>query len=77
MLIIEIFKAKNNLTNLNPTFMKNIFTKRDTQYNAGSKNHLQLLNVKTAMYEIENIHYMGHYLWASLPEEIKDSDTLK
>jgi len=56
--------------------MKSIFTERDVQYNLGSKNHLQLLNVKTAKYGIENIQYIGHHLWASLPDEIKDLDTL-
>ena len=30
LLMVEIFKTKNNL---NPTFMKDIFTERDVQYN--------------------------------------------
>ena len=30
LLMVEIFKTKNNL---NPTFMKNIFTERDVEYN--------------------------------------------
>ena len=71
--MIEIFKTKNNL---NLTFVENIFTKRDVQYNLRSKNHLQLPNVKTAKHRIENIQHIGHQLWVSLPEEIKDSDTL-
>ena len=33
-------------------------------------------NVKTATHGIENIQYIGHYLSASLPEEIKDSGKL-
>ena len=65
--MVEIFKTKNNL---NPTFMKDIFTERDVQYNLRSKNNLQLANVKTAKYGIENIQHTGHHLWASLPEEI-------
>ena len=56
--------------------MESIFTKREVQYNLRSKNHLQLPNVKTAKYGIEHIQYIGHRLWASLPKEIKDSDTL-
>ena len=56
--------------------MKSIFTERDVQYSLKSKNHLHLPNAKTAKYGIENIPYIGHNLWASLPEEIKDSDTL-
>ena len=73
LLMVEIFETENNL---NPTFMKNIFTERDVQYSLRSKNHLQLPNVRTAKYEIENIQYIGHHLWASFPEEIKDFGTL-
>ena len=54
--MIEIFKTKNNL---NPTFMKSIFTKRNIYYRF--KNHLQLTNIKTTTYGIENIHYIGHH----------------
>ena len=71
--MVEIFKTKNNL---NPTFMKNIFTERDVQYNLRSKNHLQLPNIRTTKYGIENIQYIDHHLWASLPDEIKGSGTL-
>ena len=71
--MVEIFKTKNNL---NPIFMKDIFTERDVQYNLRSKNYLQLPNVKTAKHGIENIQYIGHHLWASLPEEIKNSGKL-
>ena len=37
---------------------------------------MQLPNVKTAKHGIEIIQCIGHHLWASLPEEIKDSGTL-
>ena len=73
LLMVEIFKTKNNL---NSTFMKNVFTKRDVQYNLNSKNHLQLPNIRTAKYGIENIQYIGHDLWASLSDDIEDSGTL-
>ena len=56
--------------------MENIFTKREVKCNFRSKNHLQLPNDKTANYGSENIQHLGHHLWASLPKDIKDSDTL-
>ena len=56
--------------------MKNIFTERDVLYNLRSKNHLQLPTIRTAKYGMENIQYIGHHLWASIPDEIKDSGTL-
>ena len=49
---------------------------REVQYDVRIINHLQLPNVKTAKYGIENIQYIGHHLWASIQEEIKDSDPL-
>ena len=52
VLMVELFKTKNNL---NPKFMKNVFTERDAQYNLRNKNHLQLPNVMTAEYGIDNI----------------------
>ena len=73
LLMIEIFKTKNNL---NPTFMKNIFTERNIQYSLRSESHLRLPKVKTTVYGIENIQYRGRHLWSSLPREIKDSNTL-
>ena len=73
LLMVEIFNTKNNL---NLTFMINIVTERDVQYNLRSKNHLQLPSVRIAKYGIENIQHIGHYLWASLPDDIKDSGTL-
>ena len=72
LLMVEIFKTKNNL---NPTFMKSMFTERDVEYNLRSKNNLQLPNIRTSKYGIENIQYTSHHLWASLLDEIKDSGT--
>ena len=72
LLMIEIFKTKNNL---NQTFMKNIFTERNIQDSLRSENHLRLPKVKTTTY-IENFQYRGCHLWSSLPRETKDSDTL-
>ena len=64
--MIEILKTKNNM---NLTFMKDIFTERDIQYNLRSENHLQLPKMKTTSYGIKNIfstevticgpHYQG------------------
>ena len=46
LLMIEMFKTKNNL---NPTFMKNIFTERNVNYSLRNENHLQLPKIKTAI----------------------------
>ena len=54
LLMIEIFKTKNNL---NPTFMKKIFTKRNIPDSLRSENHLRLPKVKTTTHGIENVQY--------------------
>ena len=73
LLMTEIFKTKNNL---NPIFMKKIFTERNMQYSLRNENHLRLPKVKTTTYGIENIQYRGCHLWSSLLSEIKDSNTI-
>ena len=56
--------------------MKSNFTERNIHYNMRNESHLQLPNVRTPTYGIENIPYIGHHLWSPLPKEIKDSKTL-
>ena len=52
LLMIEIFKTKNNL---NPTFMKDVFTEKNSYYNLRNPTHLQLPKVRTTIYGTENI----------------------
>ena len=73
LLMIEIYKTKNNL---NPSFMRDVFTEKENRYKLRSENHLQLPMAKTTTYGIENIQYRGCLLWSTLPKEIKDSNTL-
>ena len=63
LLMIEIFKTKNDL---NPTFMKDVFTERDNYHSLRNINHFQLPKVRTRKYGTENIQYRGCLLWASL-----------
>ena len=72
LLMIEIYKTKNNL---NPSFMRDVFTEKNNHYKLRSENHLQLPVAKTTTYGIENIQYRGCLLWSTLPKEIKDSNT--
>ena len=71
--MIEIYKMKHTL---NPSFMRNVFTERSNKNNLRSENHLQLPTAKTISYGIENIQYRVCLLWSTLPEDIKDSNTL-
>ena len=68
-----LYKTKNNL---NPSFMRDVFTEKNNHYKLRTENHLQLPMAKTTTYGKENIRYRGCLLWSTLPKEIKDSNTL-
>ena len=74
LLAIEIFKTKNNI---NPTFMKDVFAEKYNYYSLRNPNHLQLPKARTTIYGTENIQFRGCSLWSSLPNSLKDSDTLQ
>ena len=74
LLMIEIFKTKSNL---NPTFMKDIFVVKNSYYSLRNPNHFQLPNVRTTIYGIENIQFRGCSLWSSLPNSMKNSESLQ
>ena len=74
LLMIEIFKTKNDL---NPTFMKDIFAKRDNYCCLRNINHLQLPKVRTTIDGTENIQYRSCFLWSSLPSCLRDCSTIQ
>ena len=73
LLMIEIYKMKHSL---DPTFMRDVFAERNSQYNLRNENHLQLPVAKATICRLENIEYRGCLLWSALPKEIKDSKSL-
>ena len=73
LLMTEIFKTK---IYLNPTFMKDIFTQRNTGYELRHGTDAQVPKVRTTSFGIETIAFLGNRMWQLLPHEIKDSSTL-
>ena len=73
LLMMEIFKTKSHL---NSPFMKDIFQKRNVNYNLRHGNDAQLPKVRTTSFGIKTITYLGSRLWQLLPQEIKQSHTL-
>ena len=73
LLMIEIFKSNNNFT---PIFMKDTFATNNCYYSLQNPNHLRLPKAKRAIYGTENIQFRGCSLWSSLPNSLKDSDSL-
>ena len=72
-LVTEIYKVKNDLA---PIFMKNIFRDSTKIYNLRNKTTLETSNVKTVYWGTETITFRGPQIWALLPENIKDSQSL-
>ena len=72
-LMTEIFKTQNNL---NPPFMNEIFRERDNIYNLRNNNEFVLLSIKTVHFESESIRYRGPQLWFSLPQDIRNTESL-
>ena len=70
----EMFKTTNNL---NPSFMDEIFLKRSVTYNLRNANTFLLPMVHTVNYGTEKIRYRGQRIWHSLPQEIKDSNSVQ
>ena len=74
LLMTVIFKTKNNLS---PIFMKDIFATKNSCYSLRNPNHLQLSKVRAIKYGTENIQFRSCSLWSSLPNSLKDSDSLQ
>ena len=70
----EMLKTINNL---NPSFMDEIFLKRSVRYNLRSANTFLLPMVHTVNHGTETIRYRGQRIWRSLPQEIKDSNSVQ
>ena len=70
-LAIEIFKTVNNL---NPDFMKNIFTSKQ---NARVRPHdLLVRSHNTATYGDKSLKMLGPKIWNAMPTEIKRETSL-
>ena len=73
ILMIEMFKTKENI---NPPFMKEIFRERNITYNLRNNNEFMLPRAKTVTYGTETIKYRGQRLWLSLPQHIKNAQSV-
>ena len=59
-LMTEIFKTKNILT---PNLFRELFKPRDLKYNLRNKNTLEIPKVRTTLYGIETVQFIGEKLW--------------
>ena len=72
-LATEMYKVKNNLS---PTLMKQVFPEREIPYNLRNLNSFQSTNVSTVFNGTETVAFRGPKIWATVPEDIKNSGSL-
>ena len=72
-LATEIYKTLNNL---NPIFMREIFSSKTHNYSIRTQN-LNYPNPRTVAYELESFGYKGSQIWKSIPKEIQECDNLR
>ena len=73
LLATEIFKTHSNL---NPSFMKQIFVEKDIPYTLRSGSTILAPKQKTTGYGIENSRFLGSRIWHAMPSSLKESRTL-
>ena len=72
MLRIEIFKSLNHQ---NPSFLWELFTRKEINYNLRIRNILTLPKALTASFGTNSISFRGSMLWNSTPDVIQSSNT--
>ena len=74
LLMIKMFKTANNS---NPSFIDEIVPQRSIIYNLRNTNTFSLPMIHTVNHGIEAIRYRGQRIWHSLPQEIKNSNSVE
>ena len=72
-LLMEMFKTKGNI---NPPFMREIFCEHHAVYNLRNNNEFMVERVRTTIYGTETIKYRGQRLWLSLPQHIRNAQSI-
>ena len=70
-LSIEIFKTLNGL---NPSFMKDIFQIRSSNYSSRNPNNLTHYRPNQVTFGTHSLKFLGPQIWNCLPNELKSAD---
>ena len=62
---------------ISPTLLNEVFVQRQCNYDFRGNNFLERRRVKSVRYDTKSISFLAPKIWKILPNEIKDSDTLK
>ena len=66
--MIEVYKT---VQNINPSFMKEIFVRKDITHNLRNNLPMHIPKARTSSYGIESLIYLGCKLWNNLPDHFK------
>ena len=72
-LMIEVFKSLNHE---NPSFLWDLFSRKEVYYNLRIKDILTLPRALTSSFGTNSITFRGSILWNSTPDVIKSSSTV-
>ena len=71
--MIEVYKSLNHG---NPSFLWDLFSRKEINYNLRIKDILTLPKASTASFGTNSIAFRGSILWNSTPDVIKSSNTV-
>jgi len=72
-LLTEVFKCLNNI---NPIFINDLFTKKNSNFNLRNSNLLELNRTRTLSYGLKSIVYRGSRAWNELNPRLKAAKSL-
>ena len=58
--------------NLNPSFMSDLFVRKESPYNLRKSNLLKLPEAKSSEYGTDSVFFQGSLFWNSLPDNVKN-----
>ena len=73
MLMIEVYRTLNHQ---NPSFLWELFARKESNYNLRIKDILALPKALTTSFGINSISFRGSILWNSTPDVIKSSNAV-
>ena len=72
-ILSEIFKTQHNL---NPEFMKALFSPKPVRYSLRNQNLLSLPSAKSSRFGTQSFIFRGSLLWNNIPDSLKSKSTL-
>ena len=73
LLAIKLYKAKNNLSSQQ---MRELFQRREVNYNICSQTDFSLRSINTSSYGLKSLKYLTPKVWNIVPQDIRSANSL-